>query len=101
MNLDKDMQALAENAAKATALLKVLANENRLMICCGLGEDELSVGQLNQGLPLSQSALSQHLARMREVGILRTRKEAQTVFYSVADPAVGHVINTLKTIYCP
>lgn len=101
MDLTSDMQALAANAAKATALLKNLANENRLMICCSLAGGELSVTELNEGLPLSQSALSQHLARLREAGILKTRKQSQTVYYSVADPAVGQVINTLKTIYCP
>ncbi|WP_096086289.1 ArsR/SmtB family transcription factor [Agaribacterium haliotis] len=95
------LEKLAQHAGEATALLKELANEKRLMIFCCLGEGELSVGELNALVPLSQSALSQHLARMREAGFLNTRREAQTIYYRVADASVGKIIQTLKSIYCP
>lgn len=95
------MEQLALHAAAAAKLLKELGNVNRLMICCALAEQELSVGELNAQVPLSQSALSQHLARMREAGLLVTRKESQAVYYRIADDSALKVIATLKSIYCP
>jgi len=89
------------NASQAANLLKVLANKNRLMIVCTLLEGELSVGELNAKVPLSQSALSQHLANLREAGLVSTRKEAQTVYYQVYGDAARQVIEVLQTIYCP
>jgi ArsR family transcriptional regulator, virulence genes transcriptional regulator len=89
-------------AAEAAALLKLLANENRLLILCRLVmEGELSVGDLVEEIGLSQSALSQHLAKMREEGLLATRREAQTVYYRIADPNAARVLSLLKNIYCP
>ena len=96
-----DMAALSEHASAAADLLKELANINRLMICCCLGDGELSVTDINAMVPLSQSALSQHLARLREANLLATRKESQTVYYRLADEKVLKIIATLKTIYCP
>lgn len=96
-----DIKKLAEHAQEATNLLKALANANRLMICCCLGDNELSVSELNQLVPLSQSALSQHLARMREANLVKTRRESQTIYYSITDEAVLKVISALKGIYCP
>lgn len=96
-----DITKLAEHAQSATQFLKELANEKRLMICCCLGDDELSVGQLNKMIPLSQSALSQHLARMRENGLVKTRRESQTIYYRLADDKVLKIISTLKSIFCP
>ncbi|MDR7091012.1 ArsR/SmtB family transcription factor [Cellvibrio fibrivorans] len=93
-----DMQQHAQNAA---ALLKALANENRLMILCTLMGGEMSVGELNEKVPLSQSALSQHLASLREAGLVSTRKEAQTVFYSLEGDEATKVITVLQSIYCP
>ena len=88
--------------AKAAGLLKLLANENRLLILCRLAmADEMSVSELVEAVGLSQSALSQHLAKMREEGLLGTRREAQTVFYRIADPNVARVLTLLKSIYCP
>ncbi len=94
-------EALAQHANTAANLLKELGNVNRLMICCSLAEQELSVGELNRLVPLSQSALSQHLARMREAGLLAARKESQAVYYRIADDGALKVIATLKSIYCP
>jgi DNA-binding transcriptional ArsR family regulator len=93
---------LEQKAAEAARLLKLLANENRLLILCRLvAEREMPVNELAGAVDLSQSALSQHLARMREEGLLATRREAQTVFYRIADPHVRRVLTLLKSIYCP
>lgn len=97
----QDIEKLAEHANEATQMLKELANQNRLMIFCCLGEGELSVSELNERVPLSQSALSQHLARLREAGFLTTRREGQTIYYRLANPNVTKIIATLKSIYCP
>lgn len=93
-----DMKQHAQNAA---ALLKALANENRLMILCTLMGGEMSVGELNEQVPLSQSALSQHLASLREAGLVSTRKEAQTVYYRLQGDEASKVIAVLQSIYCP
>jgi DNA-binding transcriptional ArsR family regulator len=95
-----DFDAIHKSAGKAVRLLKSLANESRLMIVCVLAEGEVSVGQLNRRIDLSQSALSQHLAILREKDIVKTRRESQTIYYSLSDsPAIG-VIQTLHDIYC-
>ncbi|KCZ90746.1 ArsR/SmtB family transcription factor [Hyphomonas johnsonii] len=90
-----------DKAAQAARLLRSMANEHRLMILCRLGGGEMSVGELVSHIGLSQSALSQHLAILREEGRVATRREGQTIFYSIADPAVVEVIATLTAIYCP
>ena len=95
------LDELAVHAKQAATLLKELGNESRLMVCCSLGNSELSVGELNARVPLSQSALSQHLARLREAGLVKTRKEGQTVYYRLAGDQALKVIATLKSIYCP
>ena len=92
---------MREHAQKAAALLKALANENRLMIMGTLISGELSVGELNEKIPLSQSALSQHLASLREAGLVTTRKEAQTVFYQLSGNEATRIIAVLQSIYCP
>lgn len=89
-------------AGQAASLLRLLANENRLLILCRLvASGEMPVGELAAAVKLSQSALSQHLAKMREDGLLATRREAQTVHYRIADPTVARVLALLKAIYCP
>ena len=94
--------ALEERAAEAAQLLKLLANEKRLMILCRLvAHREMSVGKLSTAVQLSQSALSQHLALMREDGLVATRRQAQTVFYRVADLNARRLLKLLKNIYCP
>ncbi len=90
-----------QHAQSAAALLKALANENRLMILCTLMGGEMSVGELNEQVPLSQSALSQHLASLREAGLVSTRKEAQTVYYRLQGDEATKVIAVLQSIYCP
>ena len=95
------IEGLRENATQAARLLRALSNENRLMLLCLLFEGERTVGELNESLPLSQSALSQHLAKMREEGVLATRREAQTVFYRIADANAARLLALLKSMYCP
>lgn len=95
-----DAQAMAEHAHDATQLLKALASEHRLLILCRLAEGELSVGELNERVSLSQSALSQHLSVLRRDKLVNTRREAQTIYYSLAEGPAMDVINTLHGIYC-
>ena len=89
------------HAAEAAQLLKALGNEQRLHILCNLLDGPLSVGELNQRLNLSQSALSQHLALLREMEFVETRREAQTIYYSLPDGPVIRVMALLQDIYCP
>ncbi len=97
----QNLNEMKVHAQDAAALLKALANENRLMIMCTLIAGELSVGELNEKVPLSQSALSQHLAGLREAGLVSTRKEAQTVYYSLLGDEAKKIIAVLQSIYCP
>ncbi len=92
-----DMQ---EHASDAAGLMKALGNESRLMILCVLAEGERSVGDLNALIPLSQSALSQQLARLRQQGLVETRRESQTIYYSLSSGPADRVINLLHDIYC-
>jgi DNA-binding transcriptional ArsR family regulator len=89
------------HAADAARLMKALGNEQRLHILCHLIEGPLSVGELNQRVELSQSALSQHLGVLRELGLVTTRREAQTIHYSIPDGPVVRVMALLQDIYCP
>lgn len=91
----------AAKAGDAARLLKALAHEARLMVLCQLVEGEHSAGELQHASGLSQSALSQHLARLREEGLVATRRDAQTIFYRLADPNAMRVLETLAAIYCP
>jgi ArsR family transcriptional regulator, virulence genes transcriptional regulator len=92
----------AEQAAEVAALLRMLANESRLLVLCHLAErEELSVGDLVERIGLSQSALSQHLAKLREQGLVATRKEAQCVFYRISDPRTQQVLTLLHDLFCP
>jgi len=96
-----DLAALRRNAGAAAALLGALANERRLMILCLLiADEEVTAGELAAEVGLSQSACSQHLAKMREEGLITFRREAQTIHYRIADPDVMRLIATLKNIYC-
>lgn len=97
-----DLAALQARAGEAARLLRLLANENRLLLLCHLaGAGETSVGALVQALDLSQPALSQHLARLREDGLVATRKASQAVFYRLADPRAAHLLAVLRDLYCP
>ena len=97
----QELTELRQQAGMVSRLLKALSNPNRLMILCSLMERErLSVGELNQSLPLSQSALSQHLAILRRDQIVATNREAQTIFYSLADEKIAVLVATLYHLYC-
>ncbi|MDD9195919.1 metalloregulator ArsR/SmtB family transcription factor [Aliivibrio sp. S3MY1] len=96
-----NLQMMEENAPQAVALLKAMANERRLFVLCLLLEGELSVGQIAEKLELSQSALSQHLGWLRKDELVSTRKESQTVFYSLNSEEVKSVIQLLHDLYCP
>ena len=91
----------AAKAGEAAALLKALAHEARLMVLCQLLDGEHSAGALQQASGLSQSALSQHLARLREEGLVATRRESQNIYYRLADADVARVLDALAAIYCP
>jgi ArsR family transcriptional regulator len=102
MTKDQKLSDFALEAGRAAAVMKSLSNEARLLVLCHLSEaSELSAGELTRRVGLSQSALSQHLARLRENGLVTTRKEAQTVFYRVAEPKVQRVLALLHELYCP
>ena len=97
-----DIQSLTEQSASATVLLRALANQQRLLILCHLAANgELSVTALGERMELSQSALSQHLGRLREEGIVSFRREAQTLFYHIADDKAARLLGVLHEIYCP
>jgi DNA-binding transcriptional ArsR family regulator len=91
---------MVRHADDAAVLLKTLANPHRLLILCMLGEGEMSVGALNERIALSQSALSQHLAVLREEGLISARREAQTIYYSVQPGPALDVIRVLHSHYC-
>lgn len=95
-----NLEALATQAGRAEALLKTIANRYRLMILCNLYEGERSVSALQQKVGLSQSALSQHLAKLRSEGFVQTRRDAQTIYYTLTSPEVTRVIATLHDLYC-
>ena len=98
----KDQRFIQEGAAKAAAMLRAIGNEHRMLVLCLLIEHgEMTVGTLHEYVPLSQSALSQHLAKMREEGLVAFRREAQTLHYRIENPDVATLIATLKTIFCP
>ena len=95
-----DPESMRVHATDAARLLKALANEKRLMLLCLLVGRECSVSELNAQVDLSQSALSQHLAVLREDGLVTTRREAQTIFYALAPGPAERIIATLHDIYC-
>ncbi|UXN02527.1 MULTISPECIES: ArsR/SmtB family transcription factor [unclassified Bartonella] len=90
---------LVLNTDKASGLLTAMANEKRLQILCELSDAELSVGMLAEKVDLSQSALSQHLAKLRALKLVTTRRDAQTIYYSVASPMITPVLTTLETMF--
>jgi DNA-binding transcriptional ArsR family regulator len=93
-------ERMRAHAADAAALLRSLGNEQRLLILCHLVEGELGVGELLARLELSQSALSQHLAVLREAGLVRARRDGLQVFYALAPGPVQPLMTTLHHIYC-
>jgi DNA-binding transcriptional ArsR family regulator len=95
-----ELAQLRDHASEAAALLKALSNGNRLVILCALAGGELSVGELNEQIDISQSALSQQLAILRRDGLVRTRRQSQTIYYSLAPSKAVQVIELLKNLYC-
>ncbi len=89
-----------EHCDEAARLLKALGNPHRLMVLCALVEGEKSVSELNQRVLLSQSALSQHLAKFRQEGLVETRRESQTIYYRISDPNALEIIRTLYRLFC-
>ncbi|WP_371258363.1 ArsR/SmtB family transcription factor [Magnetospira sp. QH-2] len=96
-----DVDVLERNVREASGLLKCLSNDRRLMIVCELSSGEKSVGALEERVGLTQSALSQHLARLRKDGIVRTRRDSQRIYYSLVDANVTRMLETLAELYCP
>ncbi|MEE8392701.1 MAG: metalloregulator ArsR/SmtB family transcription factor [Rhodospirillales bacterium] len=95
-----NLEALQENARRASTLLKAMSNPHRLMILCQLAHGEKCVGDMEKVVGLSQSALSQHLARLRRDNLVKTRREAQTIFYSMSGIESIAVIEVLYDLYC-
>ena len=95
-----DLAALAPKAAQAADLLASMANPKRLLVLCNLLQGELSVGELAERVELSQSALSQHLGKMRALTLVKTRRDGQTIYYSLASKEVSAILSTLYRLYC-
>jgi DNA-binding transcriptional ArsR family regulator len=96
-----DIELMQANAAQASALLKSLSNPSRLLVLCALVTREHTAGELEQLTGISQSAISQHLARLRDDDMVDTRRDAQRIFYSLKNQAVRAVLETLHGLYCP
>ncbi len=92
---------MSETAEKASELLRVLSNQKRLLILCKLGEGEHSVHQLQEATGLGQSTVSQQLAKLRGERLVKARREAQSVYYSLSSNEVEALIETLYGLYCP
>ncbi len=95
-----DLEQMSAAADKASALMRTLGHKGRLMVLCQLASSEKSVGELSESLGIPQSPLSQHLARMRKEGLVKTRREAQTIFYSLQADDAGKIIECLYGLYC-
>lgn len=97
-----ELALLQAKAAEAARLMRLLANENRLLLLCHLAAvEEMGAGALAEALGLSPSAASQHLALLREDGLVATRRDAQAIFYRIADPKVAQLLAVLRDLYCP
>ena len=97
---DQDVEKMRTHAPQAAGLMNALGNESRLMVLCALTQGERSVGELNEVVPLSQSALSQQLARLRQQGLVETRRSSQTIYYSLVSGPARQIIELLHSIYC-
>lgn len=102
VNPDNHMPSEDEIASlmRAVSTLKAMANPKRLAILCLLGEGEMNVNDLSIEVDLSQSALSQHLAKLRELHLVSTRREQQTIYYRLDSPEIATLIATLRKLYC-
>ena len=97
---DFDMGQMNEAADKASALMRTLGHKGRLLILCQLATGEKSVGELSENLDIPQSPLSQHLSRMRKEGLVQTRREAQSIYYTLKAGEAGKIIECLYGMYC-
>jgi DNA-binding transcriptional ArsR family regulator len=95
-----DPEALRGAAGQAVAALKVLANEQRLLLLCQLSQGEMCVSELEEALDIHQPTLSQQLGVLRTEGVVETRREGKNIFYSVADPALLEILAVLYRLYC-
>ena len=95
-----DPKKLEENAEEAARLLKIMSHPSRLMVLCHLMKEESPVSRLNEAIPLSQSALSQHLAGLRQAGLVETRRESQVIHYRLKSRAVAGILEALYRIFC-
>jgi len=95
-----DLRSMQAHAQQAADLMQALSSPHRLLVLCALAEQELRVSDLNARLPLSQSALSQHLALLRKLGLVNTRRQSQTIYYSIADGPALAIIQLLHTHFC-
>jgi ArsR family transcriptional regulator len=98
--LEIDPRRMAVAAGKASELMKTLGHKDRLMVLCHLISGEKSVGELAGLLAIPQSPLSQHLARMRKEKLVVTRREAQTIYYSIASEEAARVVGLMHELYC-
>ena len=94
------MEALKAKAPEAAELLRQLANPNRLLILCHISQEERSVGELEQDLGIKQPGLSQQLAELRQSGLVKTRRESRSIFYSIADERAQSVMAMLYEVFC-
>jgi len=94
------MEQMSEAADKASALMRTLGHKGRLLILCQLASGERSVGELSDSLDIPQSPLSQHLSRMRKEGLVQTRRQAQSIYYSLKADEAGKIIECLYGLYC-
>lgn len=95
-----DIDAMQEQASKASALLSAMCNEKRLMLLCRLVQGERSVNELAESLSAPQSTISQHLALLRREGLVQARRDGQTQFYSLAGDDARAILETLQSLYC-
>lgn len=95
-----NVSEMETRADEVAAVLSLMGNPKRLMILCHLAEGEHSVGALAKAVGLSQSALSQHLARLREAGAVATRRESQSIYYHLADERVAEIMAALYDLFC-
>ena len=96
-----DPELLRSAVGQAVSVLKVLANEDRLLLLCQLSRGETCVGELEERLGIRQPTLSQQLGVLRTEGVVRTRRQGKNIFYSVADPALLEILAVLYRLYCP
>jgi len=97
---DIDLNQMSQSADRASSLMKTLGHRDRLMILCHLAEGEKSVGQIAELLEISQSPLSQHLSRMRKEDLVDTRREAQTIYYSLKSGEASRIVEVLYELFC-